>query len=643
MHDRVRINVLGRFEILSGGEPVDLRARKAQALLVILAVEQGTPQSRERLATLLWGSTDDENARHNVRQALSHIRKDCGPIVVSRGEALTIDRDICSTDVADFLSSVEGQDAKALTTALDHVRGDLLEGVHIRAPDFENWLRDARERFHTLACNAIDRLAEILIAEDRAEEAEAAFRRRLEMDPVCENAHRGLMTLFARTGRRSDALRQYRLCADALKRELDVDPGPDTRAVFDALTRSGEPSATDTEPGSGHAMLTASGPVVAVLPFDNLAAEDDIYFADGITEDLITALSRFNDLQVIARTSSFLYRGREVPDVEIASALGAAYLVRGSVRRHGGKARITAQLLEGASGRALWAEQYDRELADVFEVQNEITATLVSTLVGRVESDRLLQVRSMPVERLEAYDVLLRGKYHHHLFTADDCRKCIELFDMAINRDPDYAVAYAWRSCGLGQAMVHNLDDHAKLLDRSKASAERGLELDENESECHRVLAQVQLTRGNLKRSLWHQERALFLNPNDDRSICAMGEILTFTGRAPEGEKWVQKSLRLNPYHPQRYWSHLARSLLHQGRFREALDVLDRIGRQRMDDLAYAVTASVMLGESQLIERSVAALRIALPDFDTDAFMNTQPYERAEDRDLIRSALESAL
>jgi len=381
---------------------------------------------------------------------------------------------------------------------------------------------------------------------------------------------------------------------------------------------------------------------VAVLPFDNLSPQEDAYFADGITEDITTALSCFQSLQVIARGSAFVYRDHELPDREIAAALGAQFLVRGSMQRAKTRVRVNVQLLDGTRGLNLWGQRYDRELEDVFQVQDEITATVVSTLAGRVEATQLARARAAPIERLEAYDFLLRGKDYHHRFTAKDCATCIDMFDRAIEKDPDYAVAHAWLACGLGQAMVWGLDEHAKLVDRAQAAAERGLELDQNESECHRILAQVFLTRGDLRRSLYHQERALFLNPNDDRSVCSMGEILTYAGRAKEAEEWVRQSLRLNPYHPQRYWTHLARALLHLERFDEALNVFDKIGRPRIDDLAYSVVASLHLGDASTIERTVNALLIAFPDFDAAAFVDGLPYERAQDRELVLNALETA-
>jgi adenylate cyclase len=640
----MELNVLGRLEIREGGQPIELHAKKAGALLAYLAVEHGRPITRERLATLLWGGTSDERARHNLRQALSKIRRTCGSIVLSEGESVAIDRAACTIDVVEFEGLANSNDPDTLTNCLNLYRGELLDGPQPSGIEYEEWLRDARERLRGIVCDTIDRLAGILIEQKNYDEAMNVLRRRLLMDSACEPAHRKLMELLASSGRRSDALRQYQTCVGALERELGAEPSPETQAAYRAILSivEGEIEPTTTHRSQATESLESDGPVVAVLPFDNLSGEEDAYFVDGITEDITTALSCFHSLQVIARGSSFVYRGGDVPEHEIAMALGAQFLVRGSVQRAGGKVRINVRLLDGAKGINLWGHRYDRDFEDVFEVQDEITETVVSTLAGRVEDAELARAQAAPAERLEAYDILLRGKYHHHRFTAEDCKTCIDLFGRAIEKEPSYAVAHAWLACGLGQAMVFQLDEHAKLVDQAQSAAERGLELDANESECHRVLAQVFLTRGDLRRALQHQERALFLNPNDDRSVCAMGEILTFAGRAREGEGWVRKSMRLNPYHPQRYWTHLARALFHLHRLEEALGVFDQIGRPRVDDLAYSLAASVHSEDPARIKRGVEALHLAFPDFEPNSFVDGLPYEHAQDRELILGALEAA-
>ena len=637
--------MLGRFEARwSDGEPVDVIAKKAQALLAYLAVEHGRAHTRDQLATLLWSETGDERARHNLRQALSKIRACSDTLIKTRGETLEIDPAGCTADVVEFERLANSQDPDQLRRCLELYRGELLEGLLPREPVYDEWLLLARARLRRLACEAADRLVNVLIAQNRSGEAIEALNHRLVMDPACEPAHSKLMELFAGIGRRSDALRQYQTCVEALQRELGAEPSAETQALYTKIRKAevgseGKEVAQTARPALP---ATAERPTVAVLPFENLSKSEDAYFVDGIVEDLITALSRFSSLQVIARGSSFAYRDRAVPDREIAEALGAQFLVRGSVQRAGQRVRINVQLLDAREGLHLWGDRFDRELEDVFVLQDEITSTLVSTLAGQVEAARLAHARKAPPERLDAYDMLLRGKDHHHRFTAEDCRQCIEMFERAIELDPSYAVAHAWLACGLGQAMVFKLDEIPKLVDRSQAAAERGLALDENESECHRLLAQIFLTRRHLERSLWHQERALFLNPNDDRSVCSMGEILSFRGRHEEAEKWVRESMRLNPYHPQRYWTHLARALFHLGRFKETLDALAHISRLRKDDHGYRVAAAARHGDARILERSVAELREAFPDFEPEAFAASLPYEHEKDRQAVRDALALA-
>ncbi len=643
MSRTLHLHVLGPFAARwSDGEALTLSSRKAQALLAYLAVEPRGP-TRERVANLLWGDRNDERARHNVRQVLSQIRSSCGPVVVSTSDRLTLDPERCWVDVIDFHRLAGSTDVASLSRCLALYLGDLLEGFAPREEELEAWLLRGRERLRTRACDAMDRLVEGLVADGRYDDAVEALARRLSLDPACEPAHRKLMDIYAKTGRRSDALRQYAACVEILGRELGAEPSAETKALREAI-RQVKPNPTATRPQLSVADLAKDSdkPRVAVLPFEKISSNTDDYFADGITEDVITALSRFHSLHVIARGSTFVYKGQDTPDREIAQALGAQFLVRGSVQRDGDRVRINVQLLDGPRELNLWAHRFDRELTDVFFVQDEITSTIVSTLAGRVEAVELARARGAPIERLEAYDYVLRGKDHHHRFSANDCAACIDMFEKAIDRDPSYAAAHAWLACGLGQAMVFELDENARLVDRSQAAAERGLELDENDSECHRILAQVHLTRGNLGRALKHQERALFLNPNDDRSLCSMGEILAYAGRAEEAEQWVRKSLSLNPYHPQRYWTHLARAVFHRGRFIETLEILDQIGRPRRDDLAYAVAASVHLRDAAAVERYVTALRLAFPDFSASQFSRSLHYARDEDRNLLLDALVQA-
>lgn len=644
MHRSLKINVLGRFQAQwDDGEAVDISSKKALALLTYLAVESG-PRPREVLANLLWGGTGDDRARHNLRQALSKIRHCCDSLIVANGDDLSLDR-ACDSDVARFEELARSKDSDELRECLDLYRGELLEGLNPREPEYADWLMMARAQLRDTACRVADRLGHALIEAGRVDDAINAFRDLLAVDAAHEPAHSALMSLYVKAGRRSDALRQFQACGEALQRELGVEPSAETREIYEGLRKGEQGVATENpRPVADPAVAQASSPpAIAVLPFENLSSSEQAYFADGMAEDLITALSCFHSLVVIARGSSYAFRNSDLTDQAIARELGAQYLVRGSVQREGKRVRINVQLLDAEAGLQVWGHRYDREMEDVFVLQDEITSTLVSTLAGRVEAARLARARKAPAERLDAHDLLLRGKDHHHRFTPEDCEKCIDLFERAVEQDPDYAVAYAWLGCGLGQAMVFELDDNAVLVDRCQSAVEKGLSLDENDSECHRVLAQVNLDRGDLKRSLQHQERALFLNPNDDRIVNAMGEVLVFAGRAEEAEQWVRKSMRLNPYHPIRYWTHLVRALFHQGRFEESLDLLDRIDKQRRDDLTYKIAALERMGESEAAKKTILQLRDEFPEFDPVRFVEELPFQNNEDRDALLEPVELAL
>jgi TolB-like protein/Tfp pilus assembly protein PilF len=636
----LKLGFLGGFRAERGdGTQVSFASRKAQGLLAYLAIESRRAQPRELLASLLWGNTGDDRARHNLRQSVAHIRSELGPLIASDGDCLFLDSAGCETDVGAFLEFSGADDCDSLCAALDAYQGDLLQGVNFREPEFCDWLRLSRNRLRQAACDTATRLAEQQVADGRPERAIDALNALLEVDQANESAHRDLMNLYAETGKRTRALQQYQSCVDALKRELGVTPDDETRQIYARIGAT-----TEAEQGGQTGISVDSGtvPAVAVLPFDNLSGPDSVYFADGIAEDLITALSSFNSLAVISRGTSFQFRDRDAAEQDIARRIGAQYLVRGSVRRADNRVRINVQLMDAGQGLQVWGNRYDRQMEDVFALQDEIVSTLVSTLAGRVEAARLSHARKAAPERLDAYDLVLRGKDHHHRFTADDCRLCIDMFLRAIDRDPSYAVAHAWLACGYGQAIVFRLDEAPKLVDLSQAAAERGLELDENESECHRVLAQVQLTRRNLDRSMYHQDRALFLNPNDDRILCAQGEILTFVGRAEEGLDWVCRAMRLNPYHPVRYWTHRARALFHLGRDDDTLAALANIDRVRADDLAYRSAALWRLGDEQAAAACMTELLATVPGFDPTACIDDMPYTDEDYRQALGEPLRAA-
>ena len=240
----------------------------------------------------------------------------------------------------------------------------------------------------------------------------------------------------------------------------------------------------------------ADKPAIAVLPFVNMSGEpEQEFFADGITEDILTELSRFRELFVISRNSAFVYKGKPINAQKVAKDLGVQYVVEGSVRKAGSRVRITVQLIDAETDRHLWAERYDRELADIFAIQDEVTSSIVAILPGRVAAAAHDRVQRKPPENLAAYECVLAGKLLHHRAARADNEEAQRMLDRAIALEPGYAHAHAWKACVLGQSCVYgwcaNVEATMGTVIKEVTLA---LSLDENDSDVHRILAAVNLS-----------------------------------------------------------------------------------------------------------------------------------------------------
>ena len=362
-------------------------------------------------------------------------------------------------------------------------------------------------------------------------------------------------------------------------------------------------AAAHTAPAA-HPTRRSAGASIIVLPFVNMSgvAEQE-FFVDGLTEDILTELSRFHDLFVISRNTSFKYKGQAVDVGKVARELGVQYALEGSVRRSGDQLRITAQLIDAESDRHVWAERYDRKLEDIFAIQDEMTRAIVSVLPGRVEAATRDRAARKPTASMAAYECLVTAKVLHHRSTRGDNVQALQLVTRATELDPNYAHAHAWRGCIIGQAWTYNWRD-----DLEQAQVEIGSELsvalalDDNDSDVHRILAAVHVIRNEFDKAVYHQRRALGLNPNDDLIVVQQGEILTWLGQPDEGVEWIQKAMRLNPFHPDRFWAHLARAHFVARRYAEAVDCLQRMATLNALQQASLAACHAKLGNTTLAD-----------------------------------------
>ena len=369
------------------------------------------------------------------------------------------------------------------------------------------------------------------------------------------------------------------------------------------------------------------------------------YFADGLTEDIITELSRFQTFFVIARNSSFAYKGKSMIVQDVGRELGVLYVLEGSVRKAGDRLRITAQLIESASGNHIWAERYDRELADVFEVQDEVTRCIVAAIPGRLAKADLNRIKRKPLENMAAYDFTLRGKIHHHRGTKEDNAEAVRLFDEAIELDPEFAEAYAWESCTFGQAQARGFgDDNVKLFAREVETAEKALSLDENNITCQWNMCELHMEWANrafgelrplsnvsarLEKADLHHQKAFALNPNDPRIVAQRAEMLTWQGHPVEGAEWARQAMRLDPYEAPGRAHLLGRALYVAQIYADAIEAFKKARVLRYGQHAEIAACYAQLGSDKDAKLHVEEVLRLKPDFSTVDYVDALPFKES--------------
>jgi adenylate cyclase len=386
-------------------------------------------------------------------------------------------------------------------------------------------------------------------------------------------------------------------------------------------------------------------PSIIVLPFTNMSgvAEQE-FFADGLTEDILTDLSRFRELFVISRNTSFKFKGQAVDVKKVAKELGVQYVIEGSVRRAGNRVRVTVQLIDAESDRHVWAERYDRDLEDIFAIQDEVTSSIVATLPGRVEAAARDRAERKPTDNMAAYECVLEAKVLHHRSSREDNAKAQQLIGRAIALDPKYAHAHAWRACIMGQSWGYGWSEDLKgTEDEIERELAVALTLDDNDSDVHRILAALGLIRNDHDKAVYHQQRALSLNPNDDLVVVQQGEVLTWIGQPEEGVPWIRKAMRLNPYHPLRFWNHLARAHFVARQYAEALQALQHITAPDQFVHAFLAACHARLGDRTAAAGHVLEVLKRNPAFTvTGSLLPTLHYKRAGDLEHHRDSLSMA-
>jgi TolB-like protein/class 3 adenylate cyclase/Flp pilus assembly protein TadD len=383
----------------------------------------------------------------------------------------------------------------------------------------------------------------------------------------------------------------------------------------------------------------AGRPSVAVLPFKNLSGDaSQDFFSDGITEDVITALGRFSNLLVIAKSASFPFKGSNAQPAEIGRLLDARYLLEGSIRRAGDRLRVNTELTEAATGIHVWSETYDTELKDVFAVQDDIARRVVGAAAVKLTRFEQERVQAKPTENLAAYEYVLRGREFLSHASRDANDEAAALFQRAIDLDPNYAAAYAALGGSHFEAVVSGWTEfRQEELEQAETLAQKAVALDPSTTDAYRLLAFINMYKRRYDLALGQIDRALEINPSDVDSYHTRGNILVWAGRSAEALPWLETALRFDRGHLLTVHS-LGWAYYFLGRYNEALEAGDRAlarnpGRSTsMITHPFLAAAYAQLGRNQDAEGERAIITRLAPFFDARIFSAQFGTQEARDR-----------
>ncbi len=619
---------------------------------------------------------------YELRSAFGEGLADC---LIAKRDTVALVGDGIEVDALRLEDLVSRNDVQDTTEVTSLYRGLLLDGLDTGQAGFDAWLVGERARLQDLACGALERLASAQLNEGRTEAAIETARHLVRLDPLRESAHRKLMLGLAAEGRRSEALRQFRDLELLLDGELGVAPDPETVRLRDDLLRDNAgltftPFAARPEPPPGPRVRGASAaetvrisgtwraivavsflslaivlaglwafspdvprwmvasdpdqegsfalpdqPSIAVLPFENLSHDPHGgYFADGLTEDLITALSKSSQLLVIARTSIAGYKGKPVKVQTIAEDLGVRYVLEGSVQKSGDDLRITTQLIDATSGYHLWSERFDRKASQLFAVQDDIVRRVLVELQVKLTDGEHARIASRGTTNLKAWLLRLQAMTELYKFTRRSTIRTRELLQAAHELDPNWsrpvagvAWSYWW------EARRGWTEDREAWIHKGIALAEQAIEMDPDDTLGYMQLGNLVQLQGDHDRALALRRKAVEIAPNDFQANWGFGTVLHRAGDAKQAVQVLKHAVRLNPRPPASlYWS-LSKAQLFAGQYQDTLESAQRARALAPDrDLPHVhlTAAYSALGRMEEAGAAAAELLRVDPSFSVSAF-----------------------
>ena len=592
---QLTVRLLGPIEIrATDGRDVTPPGKKLRALLACLALSDGKGWSREKLSALLWSDRDEEQARASLRQALAELRKllgDPSPLKADR-DTIEFDPAVARVDVTEFQHLAA---AGKLEQAALLYRGDLMDGYIPSEAGFAAWLAIERTRLHDLAINVLAKLAN---ARDN-EGAIATVQRMLEIDPLNENSHRMLMQLYATTGQRALALRQYQICRETLQNELDAAPEPETTLLLKQIQAAGTNRTVPLPRTTGHGSQSTSGdlttldwpsargatarprmrlwhlalagvalliigtatfhfyprteardgfPSLIVLPFSNLSGDPALgAFADGVADDIITMASHFPDFDVVVLGKQDT--GDKVP-AELGRTLKADYVLVGSVQRKGANLRVNAQLIDAHTNRHIWADGY--EGSEPTSLQDMAVTKIIRSVSGEkgaIKQNEYERVKDKSHAELTEYDYYLKGHEIYARFAnIEEHDRAGAIWQEGLEKYPESSLLR------VNLAWYHFMRPWEYETDRPAADQRRASEYARaalaapNTSRMvqwlgHSMMGYVHWHEGDFINAVLDAEKAVAINPHDAPAMSFLARVQIAAGNVERGIEWLQATI----------------------------------------------------------------------------------------------------
>ena len=413
--------------------------------------------------------------------------------------------------------------------------------------------------------------------------------------------------------------------------------------AFHVIQNKGTPRYTQDSAEIQREVKEAEPGSVAVMFFKNLSNDDEQeYFCEGFSEDLLSMLARFNKLVVISSHASFAYREKSKSFKEIGRELGVRYIIHGSVRKMGPKMRITANLISTEHENSIWSNNYDLSIDEVFEVQDKIVEEIVATIVGRVEADSLNALVTKRPENMAAYDLVLQGLEYAKKGNVikENIEKAVQLFEQAIAAEPSYARAHAWRACSLGNLADWEENPDPDLFTKAIESANLSLELDPNEPEVHRVMGSIKLWfERDYELGKYHFEKARELCPSDVYIISRYATMLIYFGEFEKALAELERAMRLDPFSHDLLFG--AEALCHYWlrNYDQAIISFKKV-KVLKTHLFYLALTYLKKGDRETAQEKLKESR-AMTGMDIESFIKSEPYENKDRINGLMADLDS--